>query len=309
MGSNLVSDRPAPVSLLSLLAMLIVGYVFVGNTIALIIISLFYDGNFMEAMGDPAGHPGTRNVLVLSQGLASLVGLVFIPAFYLRTFEYRSQGRFFTGLPSIKWFVVLAFIVVSLAIAVSPITEWNAHLNLPGQVGKLLRDFEDQAALIVKAFVSDLSFGEFLMVFIVIAIIPAWGEEFVFRGLIQTELVRAFRNPHVGIWFAAAFFSAFHLQFFGFFPRLFMGAVLGYLYYWSRNLWVPVIFHFLNNGLQVTAIYMAQLEMHAFDVESTESAPLPAVAISFLLLAAFLYYCKKNLTSAPDDRRSSPELQ
>jgi len=309
MSSNLVSDRSAGVSLLSLLAMLIVGYVFVGNTIALIIISLFFEGNFMEAMEDPAGHPGIRNILVLAQGLASLVGLVFIPAFYLRTFESRSTQLFFTGIPSAKWFLVLALVVVSLAIAVSPITEWNANLELPGQLGKVLRDFEDQAAQLVKAFVSNLSFGGFLMIFVVIAIIPAWGEEFVFRGMIQTELVRAFRNPHVAIWFAAAFFSAFHLQFFGFFPRLFMGAVLGYLYYWSRNLWVPIIFHFLNNGLQVTAIYLAQLEIHSYDVESTERAPLPAVAVSFLLLAGLLYYCKKNFPPAPDDRRTSAELQ
>lgn len=309
MSSNLVSDRPATISLLSLLAMLVVGYVLVGNTIALIIISLFYEGNFMEAMADPGKHPDVRNILVMAQGLASLVGLVFIPAFYLKTVEQRSMGRFFASFPSLKWNAILTLIVISLAVAASPITEWNATIELPGDVGKVLREFEDQAALLVKAFVSNLSPGGFLMVFIVIAIIPAWGEELVFRGLIQTELVRAFRNPHVGIWFAAAFFSAFHLQFFGFFPRMFMGAVLGYLYYWSRNLWVPVVFHFLNNGLQVTAIYLAQLEMHTYDVESTESAPLPAVAISLLMLAGLLYYCKRNLSPVANDRHAPSELQ
>lgn len=312
MSSNLVSDRSAAISLLGLLVMLVVGYIFIGNAIALIIISLFYEGNFMEGMADPAGHPEIRNIMLFAQGLASLAGLVLVPAFYLKTFEQRSMRRFFTNVPSAKWFLVLAIVAITLSIAVSPITEWNATVQLPswtGEWGKLLREFEDQAAAVVKAFVSDLTPGGFLMVFVVIAVIPAWGEELVFRGMIQNELVRAFQNPHVGIWFAAAFFSAFHLQFFGFFPRLLMGATLGYLYHWSRNLWVPIIFHFLNNGLQVTAIYLAQLKLHSFDVESVESAPWPAVGISLLLLIALLYYCRKNFTPATHDSRPTTELQ
>lgn len=311
MSSNLVSDRPAAISVLSLFAMLLVGYIIIGNVVALVVISLFYQGNFMEAMTDPVGHPDIRNIMVVAQGLASLAGLVFIPTFYLKKIESRSINRFFTGFPAGKWFLVLSLSVVALAIAVSPIADWNATVHFPSWTGGLenfLRGFEDQAAKLVRAFVSDLSPGEFLMVFVVIAIIPALGEELVFRGFIQTELVRAFRNPHVGIWFAAAFFSAFHLQFFGFFPRLFMGATMGYLYHWSRNLWIPITYHFLNNGIQVTAIYLAQLELHSYDVESTESAPLLAVVISLLMLVGLLYYCKKNLAPVPDDRTVS-ELQ
>jgi len=311
MSSNLVSDRPAAISVLSLFAMLLVGYIIIGNVVALVVISLFYQGNFMEAMTDPVGHPDIRNIMVVAQGLASLAGLVFIPAFYLKKIESRSINRFFAGFPSGKWFLVLSLTVVALAIAVSPIADWNATAHFPSWTGELesfLRGFEDQAAKLVKAFVSNLTPGEFLMVFVVIAVIPAVGEELVFRGFIQTELIRAFRNPHVGIWLAAAFFSAFHLQFFGFFPRLFMGATMGYVYYWSRNLWIPIIYHFLNNGIQITAIYLAQLELHSYDVESTESAPLLAVAISLLMLAGLLYYCKKNLAPVADDRTAS-EIQ
>lgn len=312
MSVNLVSDRPATVSILRILAMIIISYLIIGNVVALLVVSLFYEGNFMEAMADPVKHPDIRNIMALAQGLASLTGLVLIPAYYLKSFENRSSRRFFTNFPSWRWIFVLALIVVALALAISPVSEWNAAVDLPawtGGFGEFLREFENQAAVVVKAFVSDLTPASFLLVFVVIAVIPAWGEELVFRGLIQTEFQRAFRNPHVGIWLAAAFFSAFHLQFFGFFPRLFMGVVLGYVYYWSGNLWMPVTMHFLNNGLQVTAIYLMQLNVHSFDVESTESAPLFVVAASLLMLAGLLYFCKTNFTPRPVDRDATSELQ
>lgn len=307
MSANLVSDRPASVSLLRILAVVILGYIIIGNVVALLVVSLLYGDNFMQAMANPLAHPDIRNIMVLAQGLASLVGLVLIPGFYLKTFEHRSARKLFTHLPTGQWVLILTATVIAMAVALSPVAEWNASVQLPPW-GDFLREFEDQAAVLVKAFVADLTPVAFMFVFVVIAIIPAWGEELVFRGLIQTEMQRAFRNPHAGIWLAAAFFSAFHMQFFGFFPRFFMGAVMGYVYYWSgNNLWMPVTLHFLNNGLQITAIYLMQLKVHSFDVESTESAPLPAVAVSLLLMAGLLYYCKKNL--APAHREAPSELQ
>lgn len=309
MSANLVSDRPASISILRILGMVILGYIIMGNVVALLVISLLYEGNMMEAMTDPVGHPDIRNTLVIAQGLASLVGLVLIPAFYLKNFEGRSSRRLFTNFPSGLAWLLLFGVVVTMAIAISPVADWNSSIEIPGSFGQFLREFEDQAAVLVKAFVANLTPATFLLVFVVIAVIPAWGEELVFRGLIQNEFVRAFRNPHIGIWLTAAFFSAFHLQFFGFFPRLLIGVVLGYIYYWSGNLWVPVTLHFLNNGLQITAIYLMQLKVHDFDVESTESAPLYLVAISLPALAFLLYYFKKHFTSPPANRDATPELQ
>jgi len=92
---------------------------------------------------------------------------------------------------------------------------------------------------------------------LVIAAIPAVSEELFFRGIVQTKLVAYFKNPHWAIWLGAVFFSAFHFQFEGFFPRIVLGAVLGYLYYWSINLWIPIILHFFNNAMLVSAPFFA----------------------------------------------------
>lgn len=305
MASNLVSDRPASVSLLRILAMIIIGFIIIGNVVAMLVVSLLYSGNLIEALADPVGHPDIKIILIVAQGLAALVGLVLIPWYYIRTFEQRGFSRFFGRIPSAVWFAFIALMVVCLVIGISPVTEWNANMELPawiGAFGDFMKEMEKQAEQLTKAMTSNLTPAGFLLVFVVVAVIPAIGEEFVFRGMIQTELQRAFRNPHAGIWVAAIFFSAFHMQFFGFVPRMLLGAFMGYLYFWSNNLWYPVVAHFLNNGIQVIGLYLMQLKVHSIDLESTESAPLLLVAPSIVMLAGLLYYCKKNLPVSSTDR-------
>lgn len=303
MAFNLVSDRPASVSLLRIFAMIILGFLLIGNVVAAMVISFLYTGDLIKALEDPAGTPDLGTILVIAQGLAALVGLVLVPWFYVRTFEQRQLRNFFGPFPNVLWFLVLSAVTVALIMGISPLTEWNANMQLPESLGGLadfMKDMEAKAAQLTTAMTSNLTPGSFLLVFVVVAVIPAIGEEFVFRGLIQTELQRALGNPHVAIWVGAAIFSAFHMQFFGFFPRLLIGALLGYLYLWSGSLWYPVLGHFLNNGLQVLGIYLMQQNVITYDMESTESAPIPLVGVSIVLLAGLLYYCKKNLTQLRD---------
>lgn len=309
MHPNLISDRSAPISVLRILVMVIIGYIIMGNVVAILVISLLYDGNLAEAIAFPLEHPEIRNIMLLAQGLASLVGLVLVPWYYLRSFEHRSPKVLFGSFPSFVWFGMLTIITIGFAIAISPISEWNANIKLPdwmGAFGEYMTTMEKQAEVVVKLFTSNMTPAVFIFVFVIVAVLAAVGEEFVFRGLIQNELQRAFGNPHVGIWLAAAFFSAFHLQFFGFFPRMLLGAFMGYVYYWSGNLWYPMLTHFLNNGLQLIGLYLYQLGAHSMNVESTESAPLPAVLISIVITGGLLYYVRNNVTkqSTASDRTS-----
>ncbi len=299
MSVNLISDRSPSVSLLRLLAMLLIGYVVMGNVVAMLVIGFLYEGNLMEAIADPAAHPEIRNILLIAQGLAAIVGLVLIPWYYMRSFEDRSPTVLFGRVPSAIWIGLIAVLVIAFVIGISPVSQWNAEAHFPswtGAFGDYLTSMEKQAEILVKLFTSNLTPATFALTFVVVSILPGIGEELVFRGLIQTELQRAVGNPHVGIWLAAAFFSAFHLQFFGFFPRMLIGALLGYLYFWSGNLWVPIIAHMLNNGLQLLGIYLHQLGVHSYDVESTESAPVVTVTIAVALTVGLLYYCKNNFS-------------
>ena len=287
MNGNTVSDRPPTISILRILGIVTFGYIVLGNVVALLVVSILYEGNLVEAMTSPQDHPEVRNILLIAQGVASLVGLILIPWLYLKVSEQRNIGVFFKD--DTRWlYAALMILIATIAfgLAISPITEWNANWQMPpwmGALGEFLTNMEKQAAELVKVFTKDLTISSFGLAFVVVAILPALGEELVFRGLIQTELQRVLSNPHVAIWLAAAFFSAFHLQFFGFFPRILIGAFLGYLYYWSGNLWLPILSHFFNNGVQLTLIYLNQNQITSFDMESTDSAPLPVVFFSIAI--------------------------
>jgi len=133
-----------------------------------------------------------------------------------------------------------------------------------------------------------------------IAMLPALGEEFLFRGV----LLRLFRewthSTHLAVFISALLFSALHLQFYGFLPRLILGLMLGYVFVWSGSVWVPVIVHFFNNGLAVVAAWLYERGSITTDVESLGSADQPFLIVASglmattLMLLAWAYEGKKK---------------
>jgi membrane protease YdiL (CAAX protease family) len=122
-------------------------------------------------------------------------------------------------------------------------------------------------------------------------ILTGMGEELLFRGAVQRKFMDWLGNHHVAIWVAAAIFSAVHMQFYGFIPRMLLAALFGYLYYWSGNLWIPIIAHASNNTITILAMYFTKNMKEAKAlVESNDIMPLPYVLISFMLTVGILYY-------------------
>lgn len=303
MHAPLISDRPPLKSLLRILLVIVLfGWTILGQVLGVVVAALVYDGNLMEALQDPINHPDLRNTLLLSQFVAAFTGFIFMPWYYLKVSEGRSLAIFFRK--ELKWpllAVVILIAVVGLGIVLSPVVEWNAGIQFPDWMagfGNWAKETEKMAEALIESLTANLTPVTFIVTLLVVAILPALGEEIVFRGLIQTELMRALKNPHVAILIAAIFFSAFHLQFLGFVPRLLIGMFLGYLYYWSGNLWITVLGHFFNNGLQLTGLYLYQKGVLSFDMGETDNiAPWPLVGISLVLTLALLVYLKNYFQS------------
>ena len=131
---------------------------------------------------------------------------------------------------------------------------------------------------------------DFLSVIMIIAIIPAIGEELLFRGLIMDFIEQSTLNGHIAVWGSAIIFSLFHLQFQGFLPRLLLGAVLGYAFLYSRNLWVPIILHLLNNAAPVVSLYFFKTDLAAIDPNDTPEIPWYAGLASVVLGVVVLYF-------------------
>jgi hypothetical protein len=160
-----------------------------------------------------------------------------------------------------------ALLVILLAFSLIPLITFTGQLNsgmhLPqwlSGIEKWMTAKEDEANDIIKIIIVSDSFRVLTMNLVITALLPAIGEEIIFRGVFQKIFQRLFRNDHVGIWVIAFIFSAIHLQFFGFLPRFIMGLAFGYLYYWSGNLWLPIIAHFTNNAIMTVGVYLSGWE-------------------------------------------------
>ncbi len=292
-------EKHPVINLIVILLMVGLGFIIVGPIIGFFIALPFYDGSMVqlaEAIQHPMDNPDIKIPLYIIQGCATFAGLIVAPAIFLLR-EQKSVIDFFKR-KRFEWIPVLvtAFVVIIFMAVNSVFIEWNSEFNFPDfakEFENWARDREDTAAELTSFLTDFGSTGELLLALFIIAVLPAIGEEIVFRGLIQNELYRGTKNIHLSIWIAAILFSAIHFQFFGFVPRLLLGALFGYLYYWSGNLTLAILAHFVNNAISVVALYLYQQGKFKFDIESPESAPANVVIISALLTAGLLYYFYK----------------
>ncbi|MCL2650413.1 MAG: CPBP family intramembrane metalloprotease [Candidatus Azobacteroides sp.] len=116
-------------------------------------------------------------------------------------------------------------------------------------------EWENQAQHEIEAMLITDKYLTFLINLLIVAVLAAVGEEFLFRGILQNIFGKIIKNPHAVIWTVAFIFSLVHLQFFGFFARMLLGAYLGYLLYYSKSIWLPVLAHSVNNALGVISYY------------------------------------------------------
>lgn len=183
------------------------------------------------------------------------------------------------------WYVVvLAALVMVCAIpGINLLADLNGRIVLPECLSSLeqsFRQMEEEAALLTERFLqADDLWGVFINLGLM-ALLPALAEEISFRGVLQQLLsgkgAAANGNcvstrTHVAIWLTAVVFSAIHMQFYGFIPRMLMGALFGYVFVWTGSLWVPIVMHFMNNGMAVLLYYILSNKGVAMDTNYADT--------------------------------------
>jgi membrane protease YdiL (CAAX protease family) len=178
----------------------------------------------------------------------------------------------------------------------SILAEWNAGLKLPESLSALeqmIKDMQDPASAMIEKFVSVDTIGGLMLNLFMIAGLAALGEELLFRSIIQTSLIKICKNAHVGILIASAIFSFIHLEFYGFVPRLILGMLLGYMFYFSGSIWVPMLMHFLNNGTVVLIYFLNNKDITNIDVDTFGQTSIPILIVSIVvMIALFLFSIK-----------------
>jgi uncharacterized protein len=282
-------------AIVGLLVFVIIGFVV---CIAIYGLDLIHNMDWMT--GKDLKYIGALKILVTAQQ----IGLFLVPAIVLAIFEGKKPQRFYGfKAPGIELLGIVFLLMLFSVPLMSWINEQNMNMHLPkflNDLEKWMRKMEDDGLVTTKAILAGTSVSALVINLLVIAVTPAICEELIFRGGLQRTLGRWFKNPHVAIWTSAIIFSTIHFQFFGFFPRMFLGAAFGYIYFWTGSLWYPMFAHFINNGYAVViAWYMQRNNIPIEKADNMNIAWYGYIISAILTIALFWFLKKKSANERP----------
>jgi membrane protease YdiL (CAAX protease family) len=235
------------------------------------------------------------NFLKYAQVVQS-IGLFIVPPFILAWLFYGNMGEYLMidRSSSLNNFLYTALSILLLIPFINFAGEINSKLALPSSLSGIedwMRTMEETAKVLTEKFLKADSMPVLLFNIFMVGLLPAFGEELLFRGIIQRIFVNWTKNQHWGIWIAAIIFSAFHMQFYGFLPRMLLGAMFGYLLVWTGSMWVPMLAHFINNTMGVIGYYLMDKTIISKDIEQwgTGKEQLPMLLFSIVSAAGMLY--------------------
>lgn len=253
--------------------------------------------NISLLMANPANMD--INLLRLFQ-ISSSIGMFIAGPIAFAYINEVKPKRYYYFDTSLK--PALLLIVFLLMLFATPFFEWVALMNQKMSLPEYLKDVEIwmkakelEAGELTKKLLIMNNYDDLAINLLMIAVIPAIGEELFFRGGLQNILGQWFKNHHAAIWFTAIVFSAIHMQFYGFFPRMLLGALFGYLLVYGRNMYLPILGHFLNNGSAVVMAFVLQKQGKSLDnLDQTSSFNAYGYLISAIITLALLFYFFKQ---------------
>jgi uncharacterized protein len=269
---------------------LFMGLLLAGFVLSSLIAGIFLLANGSVSLGQKSfdfSDPKLINALKGVQVFYTIAAFL-LPAiiFALITFKYKSL--YFLGFRASRKFNFYLLAILLMFVSV-PLASWFGELNEHIPLAKWMIDTEKEAEQQMTAFLKTNSSKDVVINLLIIALIPAICEEACFRGALQRIMINIFKSPWAGIIVTAIMFSAFHMEFAGFLPRMFLGILLGALYWYSGSLWVSIAAHFFNNGAQLIAIlYYPKL------ANENPSVPVYFAIVSGLLVWGILFLMRRQ---------------
>ena len=193
----------------------------------------------------------------------------------------------------------ILFMGLLLMLASIPMVLYSMNINQLIPLPESFRIAESQTTEVLKGLLQMDSGWEFVGNLLLIAGLPALGEELVFRGVVQQQMLRLIAQPVVAILVSAMIFSAAHFQFEGFLPRVLLGFLLGWLYWQTGNFWIPVAGHFFNNAIQVLGQYLFRNDVSAIDLEKDIQVPWQFALISLFMALAVMRLIRQMTANPP----------
>ena len=271
-----------------MLALFMLGGMLISSALGELVILLLYHTPQMLEASDPV------TAIRISQSLVT-IGTFLVPALLFaycynrQWFDYNAANRS----PKQSMVNIVLILSVTLLPVVGALSAFNQHI-MPqeGGVAEFMRDLEEAANHILELVTSQRSSWDLVANMLVFAVLAGVCEEFFFQGALQPLMMNWTKNPHIGILLTALIFSALHFQFYGFIPRFLLGVYLGYLFYWSRSLWLPILAHVLHNALSLMVDFT--LQGRGIDTDNLQftdvRGSLPTAAACALISAMAIVY-------------------
>jgi hypothetical protein len=281
------------------------GLLLAGSALAMAAIYFIYGADSLKlVMAMKLTSLQSVNALWLLQILGTTIPIFLVPIVFgklvMREPEAYIRANF-------RFPVVLLMIVFSIMITSKPIMDVLVILNqkmvLPDFLKGLenwMRESEKMAQKATEALLHMNNWIDMVKSVLLVGLVTAIVEELMFRGCLQTIFVRWTKNTHVAIWITAALFSAFHMEFFGFLPRLMLGVFFGYFTAWSGSVWPAIWAHFLNNGTAVVMYYLYQQKK--INVNPDEQYTLNyTIYILSIIITVALFWSYRNTALQKND--------
>jgi uncharacterized protein len=275
----------------------------------------FSDVGIMKMINglDPS-DPQNINMMKYFQ-IISHLGMFIIPSFVLAWLFGKKVANylFLKNIPESRILLLSAVLIFVAVPFINFILELNMQMHLPERfrgIEEWMRRSEESAEQLTKTFLRVNTIEALLFNLFMIAVIPAIGEELMFRGVLMRIFHRWTASGHLAIWITAIIFSAIHMQFFGFFPRLILGVLFGYLVLYTGSIWPAIIAHFVNNATAVIAWYLfhQQITDGVFDDIGKGSEGLLYASVSLVLTVALILWIRTK-SKETNPHAEEPENQ
>ncbi|MEO7800624.1 MAG: CPBP family intramembrane glutamic endopeptidase [Ginsengibacter sp.] len=262
------------------------------------IIWVMMAGSAIPSKAEEMLQPKYYNVNMVLQGVSTFF-LFFMPAYLFAKICYKRPNDFlgFNKQLNIKQVLLVVGILMLTFPLSGALGELNKILPIPASWAIKFKAMEASREAQEAALININTLPKYIMSLFMIAVLPAIFEETFFRAGMQNLFVRWFKSPVTAIIVTGIIFSLIHLSFYGFFVRFGLGVILGLLFFYSGNIWLPILFHLLFNGVQVTMLYILNRQNNPKAIKDIETAfPLWAGAIA-LLVIVYLFKRFRDISS------------
>ena len=278
---------------------LLIGLVMVGFFVASAIITAKYGANTVtDVMAYNIGNAHALSGLWILQIVSTTIPLFITPIFFAWIIV-REPHEYLRDTPKFPLVLLgIAFIIMFFSLPlIELLSNINQNMVLPHflkAVDDWMRSTEASAQKAQDAMLQMNTIGDLIFALSVVAFLTAIAEEFMFRGCLQTIFVKWTKNQHAAVWITAILFSAFHMEFFGFLPRMMLGVLFGYFVVYSGSIWPAVVGHFVNNGTDVVITYLSQHKKININPDDQHVFNYAGYIIS-LIIILFLFWVYRNI--------------